>query len=305
MIRHKIMTKEYQRFMGYTALRWPNDTHRDERLTERLDDYVFLPIDWRTGLVDYAGLHAVPQYAPPPPQILSIHPARYDKDNKLCFVGDSFARSLFFQYKEILRNGTLGRTGCDDFKNHTAGMNFDDDPVVYRELRFPSKFSKDDASHLVPCRTVVVVCGQWDPSSRSAAPRAPTDFKNDLLHVLHVLHDNGRQEQQDQTKEGARRDMTNKTFFVLSIDPIPLADRVLQCIDWRTAPLIDAYNTRIVDATVDHDGIVRKFADWDDTYLLDNRPLIEAIWDEADDWIHSCRSGTRVIAQRLMRLILP
>ena len=99
--------------------------------------------------------------------------------------------------------------------------------------------------------------------------------------------------------------MTNKTFFVLSIDPIPLADRVLQCIDWRTAPLIDAYNTRIVDATVDHDGIVRKFADWDDTYLLDNRPLIEAIWDEADDWIHSCRSGTRVIAQRLMRLILP
>lgn len=90
------------------------------RVRYRYDGYMWLPVNPRTGSIDYAAEHFGYQYTPPPSFLTTDDDddddaaGRLRKNQTILFVGSSHVRYLMNQVSQIYYNLTYGLDGCTE-----------------------------------------------------------------------------------------------------------------------------------------------------------------------------------------------
>lgn len=256
-------------------------------------DYVFLPVDQRTGQVDYNAFHWVPLYAPSLPGLNAS-----TNSDIICFLGDSHARYLSYIAKMIFYNQTRGQFGCNNKNLHTGWIGPDTTlQFRYFKMEFAHTFlgQQNMTIHFEPCDMIVTLFGHWHAGT-GRKPTAPADFADGAMRVMNLL--------QNMTRNSTR-------IYMLSPEANPVSWRVLGCVDWRTPVMMEAYNACLRNRTVpttmlgDDNEIVidRKFFGLQNAFYLDNSDIMDPLWDEAIDWNHPCRFAFRAMAYRVLLLM--
>jgi hypothetical protein len=139
----------------------------------------------------------------------------------------------------------------------------------------------------------VVTLGHWDAGGwPRAQPTPPGFFLDDILSILNILE---------------TTDKASAEIFFTSVNQHPMGRMVMNGIDWRVSPLIDAYNDEILSQVEVIHPITSarsfRFRDFNRSYFLDNRDIIDPIWDAALDFYHPCRYAMRPMALRVLDLL--
>ena len=287
MIRTRVQLMNYLNFMNLNS-NLKRTSGRVE-IQNRFDDYVFLPVNRSDGSILYDTDHAVHTYVPP---VEGLSSASFGKDKKLCFVGDSFARYLWYEAMHIIANTTFNTGVCQNQHQIRNGRNNHTwEPHIFVLTRFGSNFiGLEDTltARLSQCTAVFCTFGRWDASYKRGNVTAPFDYKKSVLEVLASL----------ETVTGP----STKTYF-LSSAPMSLGSAVLGCTDWRVDPVMAAYNGALVQETgpTDQDGL-RPFKSLSRSYFVDNTHMEAPLWDDPADWTHPCRHVFRPLDRRLLLL---
>ncbi|KAI2489177.1 hypothetical protein MHU86_25415 [Fragilaria crotonensis] len=282
------------------------DNFRSENVSQRFDNYMWLPVNPTNGVVDYTAEHFGFTYSPKPLFLQQQQPSledAYDADggdqnehNKaVMFLGDSHGRSLHNQVSEIYHDLTNRRSdGCSRFYRYRpAGLyknltRFRYAPVLYGD----DGFNQFDTfgNHF---DIIVVTIGHWDASSDRWAPSTPAAFMRGLMNLTASLEKGA--------KPGAQ-------IFVTTVNPNPMGNKMLSGLDWRVPPLIDLYNKELWDAVEEGSSSPIKnarsfrFKKLSQTFLLDGTDIMDPMWDSAADFYHPCRYFLRPLAMQVLDL---
>ena len=155
----KYQQPEWLHRNGYT------DWDTDEGLITRWDAYVWLPVDWVTGAVDYDAHHATALYTPPPPHLEKFR-AQQNSTLRTLFLGDSHIRYLKHQVAQIFSNNTEGKDGCmENDDSNTDPSPFDYEGITLAKYwrkaraRDPTRtFDHDRFVFLMVCGIMIGLC---------------------------------------------------------------------------------------------------------------------------------------------------
>ena len=130
------------------------------------------------------------------------------------------------------------------------------------------------------CNRLVLSFGQWDGSYRHAPPTPPAQFGAAVREVLGRLHLLLRSQQR----------------WLMTTNDIPMGCAALACppAEWRTPPLIGAYNAELEAA-----------ARAAQIGFIDNRDIIGPVWDSALDWNHPDGRPFEAMAAAVIRACSP
>ena len=271
LARTKAQLPEYLEYMG-----------SNESINERFDDHVHLPVNRSDGSIDYTADYSVRTYTPPVPRLSHIGPMR----RKLCFIGDSFARYMFYESKRILENSTWGTDACETAELHPK----------HPYVKHPDYYSKswyaeidDKTKHMVRrCQTVVLSFARWSFTTRHKPLTTPTQFKDGTMKALAEI-------------ESVSRPFT-KTYMV-SVQPFPIGDKFIECREYGVPPFVEAYNKALIDETTVTQNNMRAFKNLSRSYFLDVNDITEPLWDDVQDWVHPCRRSMRLMSRRILLLV--
>ena len=288
MIRTKVQTPGYLEFMG---LKPQTKSFNSDQIKGRFLNHVFLPVNRSDGTVDYEHHHATSTYVPP---IEGLSTATLEEKNKtLCFVGDSFSGYYHREASLILKNATYGTTACSN-KFHMSADHKDSWNTSFVLLGVPMANDwfdreKDADVPFSKCAAVFVSVGRWEAGFPGRRPTLPKTFRFDFVKMLEEL-------------EGLTPP-TAKHYF-MSTGPMAIGSRIIDCIDWRVPPMMDAYNTLMMDHTELQDKAdgLPKFLNMNKTYYLDTTDIDDPLDDDMDDWQHACRNVFRVVDVRMLEL---
>lgn len=268
-------------------------TFRSPAMGTRFDGYMWLPVNYSNGDIDYNADHFSYEYTPPP-QFLQDD-RQYTKDFSIAFVGASHVRYLKNQVSQIYYNVTEGKDGCSE--PHVPPPDLENNQSRFLQIKM--QFANDLLSK--PKEEVlgqndyfdkyIVTLGHWDAGYPDSRPTVPSMFLEGLLSIISLL--------EEMAKPSAE-------IFVTSVNQHPLGTKVLSGDDWRLPPLIDAYNEMIwrqVEVVPGGGPRSLKFKPFKRTYYLDNRDIVDPVWDSAFDFYHPCRYAIRPIALRVLNLV--
>ena len=286
MVRTKVQLGDYLQFMH--AGRKQYNVYK---IRGRFDNYVFLPVDRQNGSIDYSIDRSSWMYAEPVNGISTT--SIQEADQKLCFIGDSFADILFFETIMILANTTAGTDPFDYGNDHSPSNQTWDKTVSQMTIRlandwfdFPVNVTQWVLSR---CTSVFVTVGRWDNGYPDYYHTTPLEFKTTMMRVLQNVE--------------SLTPSTTKTY-VLSSTPMALGLFVLRCDDWRVSPMTEAYDSMFIGETALLPNGVRAFRDLSRTYYMDNTDLEAPLWDDPDDWMHPCRHVSRPVVRRLLSFVM-
>jgi hypothetical protein len=258
----------------------------------RFDDFMWLPVDSRNGLIDFPAEQLSHEYTPIPSDLqYAKEHASGQYNQTMLFVGASHMRILRSQVSQIYYNLTFGHDGCLEEHEPPLDLGNNQTRFGYMELRFGTSGVKDmlqnDAENYYD--KYILTLGHWDAGFPGRFPTKPGDFLQSLLLTIQTL--------EDFAKPGAQ-------IFVLSVNQHPMGYRMLYGDDWRVPPLIDAYNDIIWSQVTVDDPVTSpksfRFRNFNRTYFLDNTDIMDPIWDSASDFHHPCRYGMRPMALRIL-----
>jgi hypothetical protein len=278
-----------------------------DRIHRRLDGYMWLPINFTTGIIDYSADHFGYEYTPLPSKLQVWK--NQSNDQSICFVGASHARYIMNQVIQIYYNLTYGKDGCDETYTRPIDVDVNFDRFSQWYVHFAHKLTKKQRTNpkrflgkYASCHIFIVTFGQWDAGWPGNEPTTPTKFRNDVLQSLDNL--------QSSIQPSAK-------IYVLSVNQNAMGIRSLLGDDWRIPPVIDAYNDVMEselsmpnndtndDTTEKRIPYIIPFRKWNQTvFWMDNTDIMDPIWDSATDFVHPCRYGFRPMALRILDLLL-
>ena len=272
MTRTKVQLPNYYAYMG-----------SNESIDERFDDYVHLPVNRSDGSIDYQADHSVRTYTPP---VGNLNISSFGQ-RKMCFIGDSFARYLYFETMRILKNSTsIGPDACASREYHPVRPLIKY-PHIYLKSWYGEIF-EDERSALQECSVVVLTFARWSATTRHGPLTTAPMFQNATLTALKTIE--------------SISPPTTKTF-VLSVQPSPIGFVILDCIRYGVLPLMAAYNKMLLDETEMTNSSLRAFKNLTRSFFLDVNDILDPLWDDMKDWGHPCRHGFRLVARRILLLV--
>ena len=279
------------------------DNFRSQNVSQRFDNYMWLPVNLTNGVIDYTAEHFGYTYSPKPlflqQQSLDDPNIADDEDqnrhNKaVLFLGDSHGRSLYNQVSEIYHDLTnRDSDGCSKFYRYRpTGLYKNVTRFRYGVVLYGDDgFSQFDTfgNHF---DIIVVTIGHWDASGDRWAPSTPAAFMRGLMNLTAGL--------EKAAKPGAE-------IFVTTVNPNPMGDQMLSGRDWRVPSLIDLYNKELWNAVEEGTSSIKsaisfRFKNRSRTFLLDGTDIMDPIWDSATDFYHPCRYFLRPLAMQVLDL---
>jgi hypothetical protein len=237
---------------------------KQPKLNRRFDDYMWLPVNPSTGVIEYTAEHFGYNYTPTPSFLRESKSGRHNQT--ILFVGASHSRYLANQVSQIYYNLTYGHDGCVEKHAQPPMMILGSNVSRFgsAKLNFGYEwFNK-------PCHEVlsnygdyydkyVVTSGHWDAGWLKNKPTSPGKFLESLLKAISIL--------EELAKPGAE-------IFVVTVNQSPMGRGMLRGTDWRIPPLIDAYNDEIW-SQVDIEYPITstrsfRFKNFNRTFLLDS-----------------------------------
>ena len=142
-------------------------------------------------------------------------------------------------------------------------------PVLSLTYRYPSELAVPGALAGVArsrrCDVVVLHMGQWSAGWPRHRPDSAAVFRAELEPPLVAL-------------DKLVTEAALASAWVLSLNYNPVGAMVAACppTDWRSRPLVDAYNRAVAAAVESHPHVG----------YIDNGPIVDPMWDSAGDWCH-------------------
>lgn len=141
--------------------------------------------------------------------------------------------------------------------------------VLSLTFRYPSELAAPGAlvgvARARRCSVVVLHMGQWSAGWPRHRPDSAAVFRTELEPLLAVL-------------DKLVTETALASAWVLSLNYNPVGAMVAACppTDWRSRPLVDAYNRAVAAAVESHPHVG----------YIDNGPILDPMWDSAGDWCH-------------------
>ena len=283
MIRQRVQLPDYLSYMGF-----PPRPRYYSNLREQYDNYVYLPVNRSNGSIDHEADHSVPQYAGP---IRKISNETFGEGKKICFIGDSFARYMLFEIKQMLSNTTYGTNAWSNLYQHDKSIT-KNSPHIRIEANYGTELHPKPAvlmeKRLSQCVAVFVTFGRWNARGDYHPPTTAAVYKDAVLMLLRLI--------EDYTPPDVKS-------YYLSISPMALGNDPLYCRNFRVPPLMDAYNDYVLESTIPSEGGLPLFQNLSRSFFLDNTELTEPLWDDPEDFSHPARHVFRPLDRRLLELV--
>ena len=187
-------------------------------------------------------------------QNLSVQSLWQKEPVSMCFVGFSHSRRMVQAMQRLAISNTQQT-------NIT---------VSWGKAKYPEDVTVEFAKGLMEtynCQKIVIGVGQWPASYDRRRPTLVDEYYREVKGMLERLRVILSSEVQ---------------IFARSIHRSAFGDFITGCPpqDWRTPPVMDAYNAAIAKACHDMGGSEKNVS------FIDTTPMLAPIWDTAIDWNH-------------------
>lgn len=149
--------------------------------------------------------------------------------------------------------------------------------------KFPEDITNDffvQSHQKYGCTSFVIGIGQWPASWVPDIPYSFLRYRDGMARII-------------RTVASANSEIHNTTFryFFRSMHYLPIGDTVSSCppTDWRSPPVIDAYNYLV-------QNLILLPSNKNNTFFLDTEFISNPMWDIAYDWCHLPRQVADVEA---------